>query len=187
MIRVASMCALLMLVTTTVVVVAQGGQMTREEALAAVFPNAGIEAERVFLTEQQMVRIGELAGGDMRSALVARYVATQGGRTVGRAYIDTHVVRTKMESLLISLEPDGSVKRIEVTAFQEPPEYQPAQNWLQQYYKQLLTDDLAVQRAIQPILGGTLTTGAANAAVRRVLAMDQVLEHADEKVEALAR
>ena len=48
-------------------------------------------------------------------------------------------------------------------------------------------DDLAVQRAIQPILGGTLTTGAANAAVRRVLAMDQVLERGREEGGAVAR
>ncbi len=187
MIRVVSVCTSLLLVTTTVGVVAQGGQMTREEALAAVFPHAGIEAERVFLTEQQMVRIGELAGGDMESALVARYVATQGGRIVGRAYIDTHVVRTKRESLLISLEADGSVKRIDVTAFLEPTEYQAHERWLQQYDQQTLTDDLAVQRAIRPIAGATLTAGATNAAVRRVLAIDQVLALAEEKVGAVAR
>jgi hypothetical protein len=180
MIRVASVCAAVLLATTTAVVVAQGGQMTREEALAAVFPQAGIEAERVFLTEQQMARIGELAGGDMGSALVARYVATQSGRVVGRAYIDTHVVRTKRESLLISLEADGSVKRIDVTAFLEPTEFQAAPRWLQQYNTQTLTDDLALQRAIRPIAGATLTTGATNAAVRRVLAMDQVLEGGQE-------
>ena len=185
--RVASVGMSLLLVTTTMVAVAQGGQMSREEALAAVFPQAGIEAERVFLTEPQMVRIGELAGGEVESGLVARYVATQGGRIVGRAYIDTHVVRTKRESLLISLEADGSVKRIDVTAFLEPTEYQAHERWLQQYDQQTLTDDLAVQRAIRPIAGATLTAGATNAAVRRVLAIDQVLALAEEKVGAVAR
>ena len=39
-----------------------------------------------------------------------------------------------------------------------------------------LGDELAIQRAIRPIAGATLTTQAVNAAVRRVLALDQVLE-----------
>ena len=38
-----------------------------------------------------------------------------------------------------------------------------------------LTDDLAVNRAIRPIAGATLTARAASEAVRRVLAIDQVI------------
>ncbi len=173
----------MLLVTATMAAAVQGGQITREEALAAVFPQAAVEAERVFLTEPQMARIGELAGVEVESGLVARYVATQGGRIVGRAYVDTHVVRTKRESLLISLGADGTVKRIDVTAFLEPAEYRARERWLQQYDQQALNDDLALQRAIRPIAGATLTAGATNAAVRRVLAIDQVLELAEEKLE----
>ncbi len=158
-------------------------RITREEALAAVFPQAMFDAERVFLTPPQMARIGELAGVEVESGLVARYVATQGGRIVGRAYVDTHVVRTKRESLLVSLEADGSVKRIDVTAFLEPREYEASARWLGQYGRRPLNDDLAVQRAIRPIAGATLTAGATNAAVRRVLAIDWVLELPEEQLE----
>lgn len=154
---------------------AQPGLVTREEALAAVFPGAEFEAERVFLTEAEARRVHELAGGDPPAALVARYVARRDGMVVGRAYVDTHVVRTKRESLLISLDAGGRVKRIDVTAFLEPPEYQASARWLAQYEGRVLEDDLDLQRAIRPIAGGTLTAHAANAAVRRVLALDQVL------------
>ena len=85
-------------------------------------------------------------------------------------------MRTKRESLLISLDPSGRVQRVDVTAFLEPPEYQAPERWLQQYDQQPLGDDLALQRAIRPIAGASLTAIAANAAVRRVLAIDQVLE-----------
>ena len=77
---------------------------------------------------------------------------------------------------LISLDADGSLKRIDVTAFLEPPEYRASDRWLRQYNGHLLTDDVMVQRAIRPIAGATLTAGATNAAVRRVLATDSVLE-----------
>ena len=74
---------------------AQVGLITRDEALAAVFPGAEVEAERVFLTADQTHRAAVLAGGAAPRALVARYVARRGREIVGRAYVDTHVVRTK--------------------------------------------------------------------------------------------
>ena len=155
---------------------AQSGLITRNEALAAVFPEATVEAERVFLTRAQTERASDLAGVEVTSALVARYVVTRGGTVVGRAYVDTHIVRTQRESLLISLDPNGRIRRIDVTAFLEPREYLARAPWLRQYDAQPLDDDLALERAIRPLAGATLTARATNDAVRRVLAIDQVLE-----------
>ena len=155
---------------------AQSGLVTREEALAAVYPGATVEAERVFLTAEQTRRVAELARADVPSALVARYVARRDGQIVGRAYVDTHVVRTKRESLLISLEPQGRVRRIDVTAFLEPREYLALEPWLRQYNAKPLDNDLALQRSIRSMAGATLTAQATNEAVRRVLALDRVLE-----------
>ena len=149
--------------------------ITRKEALAASYPGAAIEAERVFLTEEQVAETATLSGVTPPRALVARYVARLDGEVVGRAYVDTHVVRTKRESLLVSLGPDGRVKRIDVTAFLEPREYRVSEAWMRQYDGRLLDDDLDLQRAIRPIAGATLTAVATNEAVRRVLAIDRVL------------
>jgi hypothetical protein len=153
---------------------AQG--ITRDEALAAVYPGATVKAEQVFLTPSQQKQVLTRAGVDVPSALVARYVAVRDGKVVGRAYIDTHVVRTKRESLLVSLDDKGQVVRIDVTAFLEPAEYQASDAWLRQYRDRVLDDDLGVNRAIRPIAGATLTARATNTAVRRVLATDEVLE-----------
>ena len=153
-------------------------QITREEALAAVYPGASIRAERVFLTPAQQKQALTLGNADVASALVARYIASRDGKVVGRAYVDTHVVRTKKESLLVSLDQDGKVVRVDVTAFFEPTEYRASEAWLRQYRDRTLTDDVAVNRAIRPIAGATLTARAANDAVRRVLAIDSVLEQA---------
>jgi hypothetical protein len=165
-----------LLLAASSVAAAQGGRLTREEALAAMFPGDAIESERVFLTREQMAAAAELAHGELETGLVARYVATRGGAVTGRAYVETHVVRTKRESLLISLGPDGALRRIDVTAFLEPREYLAPERWLQQYDGRRLDDDLQVQRFIRPLAGATLTALGTNAAVRRVLAIDQVLE-----------
>jgi hypothetical protein len=151
-------------------------QVTREEALAAVYPGATIRAEQVFLTPAQQKLVLTRADADVSSALVARYIATRDGKVIGRAYVDTHTVRTKKESLLISLDERGRVLRVDVTAFFEPMEYRASDAWLRQYRDRALTDDLAVNRAIRPIAGATLTARATNDAVRRVLAIDQILQ-----------
>lgn len=150
-------------------------QIGRDEALALAFPGAAIRDERVFLTLAQRERAAAQAGEEIPSALVARYVATRDGRVIGRAYVDTSVVRTKKETLLISLDETGRVRRIDVTAFLEPAEYAPPAPWLRQYEGRRLADDLDLNRAIRPIAGATLTARAVNRAVRRTLAIDAVL------------
>jgi Na+-translocating ferredoxin:NAD+ oxidoreductase RnfG subunit len=149
---------------------------TREEALEAVYPAASIKAEQLFLTPEQQTRIAMLSRAEVRSALVARYSAVRSGDVVGRAYVDTHTIRTKRESLLVALDRDGKVLRVEVTAFLEPLEFRATEIWLRQYRDKTLGNDVAVNRDIRPLAGATLTTRAVNAAVRRVLATDAVLQ-----------
>ena len=150
-------------------------RLSRDEALAEVYSDARIEAERVFLTATQEADAAAIARETLPSALVGRYVATRDGRVVGRAYVDTHQVRSKRESLLISLDAEGQLLRIDVTAFEEPAEYFAPLAWLRQFQGRTLDDDLAINRAIRPIAGATLTARATTAAVRRALAIDQVL------------
>ena len=157
------------------VVEAQFGLVSREESLASVFPDATVESERLFLTDAQVERIEELARTDLDSKLYARYIATRNGSVVGRAYVETHQVRTKKESLIVSLDPTGRVLRIDVTVFLEPPEYIAGPSWMAQFYDKPLDNDLALQRAIRPIAGATLTAQAVTAALRRVMAIDQVI------------
>jgi hypothetical protein len=157
------------------------GQISRESALAAIYPGTEIRADRVVLTEAQVKEAREISGVDVPSSLIARYTAVQDGKVIGRAYVDTHRVRTKNESLLIALDEIGRVKRVEVTAFLEPPEYQAARAWYDQYNGKALTADLRLHRAIRPVAGASLTAQATTDAVRRVLAIDQVLQKGQGK------
>lgn len=154
---------------------AQAQGLSREEALASVYPGAQIRTEQVFLTDAQLTQIAVQSRTEVASALVARYIASRDGMVIGRAYVDTHTVRTKRESLLISLDADGRVLRVDVTAFLEPTEYRASEPWLRQYRGRGLDEDLGINRAIRPIAGATLTARATNVAVRRVLAIDRVL------------
>ncbi|HSR51860.1 MAG TPA: FMN-binding protein [Acidobacteriota bacterium] len=149
--------------------------ISRQEALKAAYPQAEFRSERVFLSQDQQNQAAEIAGVEVPTALIARYLASRDGQQVGRAYVDTHVVRTKKESLLICLNADGTLKRIETTAFLEPPEYEAPEEWRRQYHGKALKGDLNLNRDIRPLAGATLTARAVNRAVRRVMAIDQVL------------
>ncbi len=157
---------------------AQNGVITRAEALAAVYPDAAVARDRVILTAQQMAVVATLAQVEMRGKIFPRYVARRDGAVVGRAYVDTHDVKTNRQSLLISLDTMGRVRRVDVTVFFEPTQYLPPQDWLRQYDHQVLHDELVVRRDIRPIAGASFTGRAVNAAVRRVLALDRVLADA---------
>ena len=163
--------------------VASAGQalLSREEALSLAFPGASVRSERVFLTEAQQQQAADVAKVDIPTRLVARYLAARDGTSVGRAYVDTHVVRTKRESLLISLDADGRVSRIDVVAFMEPEEYRAPSAFLGQYSGKALDEELHLNRAVRPIAGATLTARAVNAATRRVLAIDEVLGRAKSR------
>lgn len=154
----------------------RGELPSREEVLALVYPGAEFHPRRLFLTDKQMEAVRTVAGEGFPSPLVARYDAVKEGRPIGRAYVDTHLVRTKNQSLLICLDEKGAVLRVETTAFLEPPEYQAPPAWLAQYRGQVLTPDLQLHRRIRPVAGATLTAAAATRAVRRVLALDSLLQ-----------
>lgn len=145
---------------------------TVDEALALAFPGAAVVRETLFLTDGQLRAVAELAGSTPGSALVTRFVARGAdGAELGCAYLDTHVVRTLPETVLVVLGPDGAVRRVEVVVFREPLEYLPREGWYRQYDGRVLDEELELKRGIRPVTGATLTAGATTEAVRRVLAI----------------
>jgi hypothetical protein len=149
--------------------------VTVDEALKLAFPGCEVVRRTAFLTPEQVKRARGLAGAEVPSALVNYHVATRGGQPAGTAYFDTHRVRTLPETLMIVVDPQGRVGRIEVLSFREPEEYMPRGAWYQQFLGKTLVPDLQLKRDIRPVTGATLTARATTDAVRRVLALHRVL------------
>lgn len=157
---------------------AAGGEkvyLRLDEALELAFPGCEIQRGTAYLTEEQAAKIKKLAGTKLPSAIAHPYVASKDGKIVGTAYVETHRVRTLRESLLIVVDPKQRVKRIEVLSFAEPEEYLARPNWYGQFVGKKLDDELQLKRGIRGITGATLTARATTDAVRRVLALHQVL------------
>lgn len=150
--------------------------LTKEEALKLAFPGATIEHRIAYLTPAQQKAAQRLSGDEeLPGAIVSYYVGTRDSRPVGTAYFDTHVVRTMPETIMVEVDPSGSVARIEVLSFSEPEEYLPRPRWYEQFQGKPLDDELSLKRAIRPVTGATLTAHATTDAARRVLALDRVL------------
>jgi len=150
--------------------------ITVEEALELAFPDATTERQTFFLSDEQRDRVAEESGAEVSSSLATRYVARGGdGAVRGWAYLDTHRVRTLPETVMVVLDADGTVRRIEVVTFREPLEYMPGKGWYEQYEGHVLDDDLVLKRDIRPVTGATLTARATTEAVRRVLALHAVV------------
>ena len=134
--------------------------------LRSTFPDAlHFEAVDLLLTDQMAKQLEELARSCIGERMVTFYVARgagspdrfQGGPVLGYAVLQSHVVRTKRETLLLAFEPDGRIRRIVVLSFLEPPEYKPSERWLGQFAGKTAADRLAVGDDLAPISGATLS------------------------------
>ena len=153
----------------------QGTFLTQEEALRLAFPECEISKQRAFLSDEQKQRIRDLAGTRHESSLAFAYVARREGVLVGTAYFDTHRVRTLRETLMVVVDPQGKIRRVEMLAFAEPREYIPRGNWYGQFVGRGLDADLSLKRKIRGVTGASMTARATVDCARRLLALHQVL------------
>lgn len=149
--------------------------MTVEEALATAFKDCKVERTTEYLSAEQGQRVDKLAGKKSGLRVCFPYIARKNGKIVATAYFDTHKVRTKRETVMVVVTPEGKVQRLELLAFAEPVNYIPNARWYAQFLGKQLDSKLGLKGSIKGVTGATLTARATTAAVRRILAVHKVL------------
>lgn len=149
--------------------------LTETEALERTFPGSIFDRKVLYLTEEQVERIQKEARSRLPSPIVTMIEARSDGEVVGRAYLDTHTVRTMPETLLTAVLPDGRLKAALVLQFAEPLDYLPREKWLTTFEGRKLDDDLWPGRGVYRVTGATLTVQALTEGVRRSLAIDKIV------------
>lgn len=148
---------------------------SKNEAMELAFgKGTQVELLSLFPDEQQVAKIEELAKAKLDSGLFTFYVGKEQDKVLGYAAIETVTVRTKPETLMIVLTPDGELRNVTTLAFHEPPEYQPPERWFEQLYKRPLAE-MDFNKGVDGIAGATLSTRAAINGIRKVMAIYQVL------------
>jgi len=149
--------------------------LTRDEALKLYFPEAlSVERKTVFLTDQQVDLIQSRARAKVESKVLTYYIGRDAAGVQGYAFFETQTVRTMPETYLVVVEPDSSVRAVEVLAFYEPEDYLPPKRWLGLFRNKTLRDDLWLKRGVHNIVGATISAQSITDGVRRILATFEV-------------
>jgi len=145
--------------------------LTKDEALKDYFPRpASIERKTVFLTDEQVGEIEQNARAKVDSKIVSYYVGHLGGHIQGYAFFDTRIIRTEPGTYMVVIDPDSSVRGVELLAFYEPEDYLPPNRWLLQFRKKKDLDEVWLKRGVQNMVGATLSAQALTGGVRRIMA-----------------
>jgi hypothetical protein len=148
---------------------------SKTEAMEIAFgKDATVETLALFPSDEEVAKIEQLAQVKLDSKMFTFYVGKRQDKVLAYAAIETRTVRTQPETLLIVLEPDGTLRGVTTLAFHEPPEYQAPDRWFAQLAKKAL-DELSFSAGVQGITGATLSTRSALDSVRKVLAVYQVM------------
>ncbi|MBI2485988.1 MAG: FMN-binding protein [Deltaproteobacteria bacterium] len=157
--------------------------MTKGEALKLAFPGGDrVEKKTVFLTEEQAKKIESIAKTKLESKLYVFYVGKKENETLGYAVIDTHLLRTVTETIMVVINPDGILRQAEILAFFEPPDYMPGDSWMNLFHSKTLDDSLRIGRGVPNITGATITSNAMVEAIRRVMAVFDVAVKGNQKL-----
>lgn len=149
--------------------------LTEKAALERAFPGQALERRTLYLTEEQTAAVQKAARSRLPSPIVTAWEARRDGSVTGRAYLDTHLVRTMPETLMAVVEPDGRLRMALVLQFNEPSDYLPRERWLTLLNGKSLDEDLWPGRGVHRVTGSTLTVQALTEAVRRCLAVDALV------------
>ncbi|MBL8020450.1 MAG: FMN-binding protein [Leptospirales bacterium] len=142
---------------------------TAERIMQAQFPGSLIQKQTLYLSKESAQKLSaEL--GETVPRLQTYYLARGKAGNAGFGTFDTHVVRTKQETLFIVMDNRGTIKYVEVAAFLEPRDYLAPERWLRLFQGKGTGDQLD-----QPtITGATLTVKAVKNSIRRTLALQKL-------------
>ncbi len=148
---------------------------SKNEAMILAFGDkAQVETLSLFPDDPQIEKIQQMSKVKLESGMFSFYVGKDNEKILGYAAIESTTVRTKPETLMIVLTPEGELKSVTTLAFHEPPEYQPPESWFNQLLKKPLVD-IDFSKGVQGISGATLSTRANVNSVRKVMAIFQVM------------
>ena len=150
------------------------------EALTRAFPAPAVTSRQtLYLDERQAEEIARAAGSELPTRVItcyeARSGADAGALVIGWACLDTHVVRTLPETLMVVVDTDLEIRHVDVLAFKEPRDYLLPRRWLDQLRGQRLDEELALKRGLHVMSGATISARSATRAARRVLALVEQL------------
>ena len=133
-----------------------------------------IEKKSLLLTSKEANAITKLAKVKLETKIYKTFRASKDGKLLGHGILVLHKVRSKDTAVLSIIAPDGTLKTIEIVAFNEPIEYLPSKSWIEVLNNQTLSDSFTLGRDVPSITAATMSARAATNAARIALSIYEV-------------
>lgn len=151
--------------------------LTVEQAQQVMFQDAtGFKDASLQLSGEQMKQVEKLSGLPARSVGWRVFAAYKGDAQLGYMVLDDVVGKFELISYAVAVNPDASIKQIEILAYRESHGFEiksPA--WRKQFVGKTAAAGLSIGDGIANISGATLSCTHVTDGVRRIAAIAQVV------------
>lgn len=157
--------------------------LTFTQAQRVMYPDATqFRPLPLSLSIDQMRQVETLADLPARSVQWRVSTAWQGEKLLGYIVQDDVIGKYELISYAVALQPDATVKQIEILAYRESHGFEIRNAaWRKQFVGKSAQEGLAVGSGIANISGATLSTTHVTDGVRRIAAVIQVTQVAPKK------
>ena len=145
--------------------------LTLEQAQQAIFPGEKLSQSFINLTNQQVQEIERRSDTNVRRKQVQLWKSANGGFFI----VDEVVGKHEYITYAVGLNPDGTVKQIEIMTYRESYGYEVRNaDWREQFVGKSASAPLKLDKDIKNISGATLSCRHITDGVKRILATYEV-------------
>ncbi len=147
------------------------------DAPKAMFPTAtSVERGTLDLTETEVKTLSQTLARRIDSARYPFIAVRKDGQLLGTIFVLDVVGQSRPITFAVAVTPDGAVTDMEVLVYREPQGEQIQEaRFRRQFNGKRLKDPVALGRDIDAISGATISSRAATYAVRKGLALSEIL------------
>ena len=150
-------------------------RMTIPEALNLYFPNEEIKKGKIFLNTKRLASLEKASNSKFDDKIYTYYEAYNGRKRVNTVFVDTHILRTRTETIFVVFDNKGKIQSVEVIAFYEPEEYIMTKKWLAQFRGKNLRQELKPKKDIIMVSVATISSYETSKAIRRTVSLYNLL------------
>ena len=126
-----------------------------------------VESKKLYLSQKNVDKLSERSESKFTNRIFSYYEASKNGKRVYTAYLITHRLRTRTQTLFIVFKANGEMKSAEVIAFYEPEEYIMTQPWLKQFNNKKV-NNMPTQNEVIRVSNSTISYNETTKAIRRI-------------------
>jgi hypothetical protein len=145
-----------------------GVLMDVPSALEFHFAKYDVSKEKVYLTPTLLKKLEEVAKSKFESKIYSVYEAKSAGKLMMSGILETHLLRSRTQTLFLIFDRKGKIVSTQVLAFYEPKEYIMSPKWFDQFKNKTIKDKMQPGVDLVKVSGSTISYNETAAAIRRM-------------------